>query len=52
MPLVIGNNSDEASVAVAFGIDPAALIKRLGAARIAIKPRIPARPTTRRSAAT
>ena len=41
VPLVIGNNSDEASVAVAFGIDPAALIKRLGAARIAIKPLYP-----------
>lgn len=41
LPLVIGSNSDEASVAVAFGIDPAALIGRLGAARIAIKPLYP-----------
>lgn len=41
LPLVIGNNSDEASVAVAFGIEPAALVKKLGAARIAIKPLYP-----------
>ena len=41
LPLVIGNNSDEASVAVAFGIDPAALIKKLGAARIVVKPLYP-----------
>ena len=41
LPLVIGNNSDEASVAVAFGVEPAALVKRLGAARIAIRPLYP-----------
>ena len=41
LPLVIGNNSDEASVAVAFGIDPAVLIKKLGAARIVVKPLYP-----------
>lgn len=41
LPLVIGSNSDEASVALAFGIEPAALVKRLGAARIAIKPLYP-----------
>ena len=41
LPLVIGNNSDEASVAVAFGIEPAAMVKKLGAARIAIKPLYP-----------
>ena len=41
LPLVIGNNSDEASVAVAFGIEPAALVKKLGVARIAIKPLYP-----------
>ncbi len=41
LPLVIGNNSDEASVAVAFGIDPAALIAKLGAARILVKPLYP-----------
>ena len=41
LPLIVGSNSDEASVAVAFGIDPAALVKRLGVARIAIKPLYP-----------
>jgi len=41
LPLVLGNNSDEASVAVAFGVDPAALIRRLGAARVAVKPLYP-----------
>ncbi len=41
LPLVIGNNSDEASVAVAFGIDPAALVAKLGAARILVKPLYP-----------
>jgi len=37
LPLVIGNTSDDGSVAVAFGMDPAALVKKLGAARIAVK---------------
>jgi len=41
LPLIVGTNGDEASVAVAFGIDPAALVKRLGAARVAIKPLYP-----------
>ena len=41
LPLIIGNNSDEASVISAFGIEPAALVKKLGAARIAIKPLYP-----------
>ena len=41
LPLIIGSNSDEASVAVAFGVDTAALMKRLGAARVAIKPLYP-----------
>ena len=41
VPLVIGSNSDDASVAVAFGIDPAALVARLGAARILVKPLYP-----------
>ena len=41
LPLIVGSNSDEASVAVAFGVDPAALMKRLGAARVAIKPLYP-----------
>ncbi len=37
LPLIIGNTSDDGSVAVEFGMDPAALIKRLGAARIAVR---------------
>ena len=36
-PLIIGNTSDDGSVAVAFGLDPAALVKRLGAARVVVK---------------
>ncbi|MEO6237324.1 MAG: carboxylesterase/lipase family protein [Vicinamibacterales bacterium] len=41
VPLVIGNNSDEASVAVAFGVQPEALVRRLGVARIAVRPLYP-----------
>ena len=41
VPLLIGSNSDDASVALAFGIDPAALVARLGAARILVKPLYP-----------
>lgn len=37
VPLIVGTNSDEASVATAFGIDPAVIIERAGAARIAVK---------------
>lgn len=37
LPLIIGSNSDEATVAEAFGLDPAALVKKLGVARIAVK---------------
>ena len=37
VPLVIGNNSDEGSIAAAFGLDPAAIVERLGAARIFVK---------------
>lgn len=37
LPLVIGSNSDDGSVALAFGIQPAALVQRLGAARIFVK---------------
>ena len=37
LPLVIGSNSDDGSVALAFGIQPAALVQRLGAARILVK---------------
>lgn len=34
LPLILGTNSDEASVATAFGIDPAVIIQRSNAARI------------------
>jgi len=34
LPLIIGNNSNEASVAELFGIDPASLVEKLGAAKI------------------
>ncbi len=37
LPLIIGSNSDDGSVALAFGIQPAALVQRLGAARIFVK---------------
>ena len=37
VPLIIGNTSDDGSIAVAFGMDPAAIVKRLGAARIFVK---------------
>lgn len=37
VPLIIGSNSNEASVATAFGMDPAALIQRLGVLRGAIE---------------
>ena len=37
VPLIIGNTSDDGSVAVAFGLDPAALVKKLGAARVAVR---------------
>ena len=41
VPLVIGSNSDEASVAVLMGLEPAALMKKLGAARILVRPMYP-----------
>jgi para-nitrobenzyl esterase len=41
VPLIIGSNSDETSVAVVMGIDPAALMKKLGAANILIRPMYP-----------
>ena len=37
VPLIIGNTSDDGSIAVAMGMDPAAIVQRLGAARIAVK---------------
>ncbi len=41
VPLIIGSNSDDASVALAFGLQPQALVKRLGAARILVGPLYP-----------
>ncbi len=41
LPLIIGNNSNEATVAVAFGLDPAKLIERLRAGRVLVKPLYP-----------
>lgn len=41
LPLIIGNNSDEATVATAFGLDPAAVVDRMGAGRILLKPLYP-----------
>jgi para-nitrobenzyl esterase len=37
VPLMLGNTSDDASVVLAFGIDPADLIKKLGASGIFVK---------------
>lgn len=37
VPLILGNTSDDASVATGFGVDPAKVIKRLGAAGILVK---------------
>lgn len=33
VPLVIGNNSDDASVLASFNVDPAALVRKMGGAR-------------------
>ena len=38
IPLLIGSNSDETSVALAFGIKPAQLIKKLGAGGMLLRP--------------
>ena len=37
VPLVIGSNSDDASVALAFGIQPAALVAKLGGAKTLVR---------------
>ncbi len=37
VPLIIGSNSNEASVATAFGMEPAALVQRLGVFRGAVE---------------
>jgi len=38
IPLLIGSNSDETSVALAFGIQPAQLIKKLGIGGVLVRP--------------
>ncbi len=50
VPLIIGSNSDDASVAVAFGIDPAQLVQKMGRAHVLVRsyyPRCRRRPSTR-----
>lgn len=37
LPLIIGSNSDEATVATAFGVDPAAVVEKLRAAKFLLK---------------
>ncbi len=41
VPLIIGSNSNEATVAEGFGIDPADVIKKMGIFKIALKPLYP-----------
>jgi para-nitrobenzyl esterase len=41
VPLIIGSNSDDASVAFAFGIDPAQLVRKMGRARVLVRPYYP-----------
>ncbi|MBC8161563.1 MAG: carboxylesterase/lipase family protein [Roseiflexaceae bacterium] len=37
LPLIVGNTSNDASIALAFGVEPADLLKRLGAANIVVR---------------
>jgi para-nitrobenzyl esterase len=37
LPLILGNTSDDASVVMAFGVDPVAVLKRLGAAGFLVR---------------
>ena len=41
VPLIIGNNSADASVVEAFGVDPAVLVQKMGNARILVRPLYP-----------
>ena len=41
VPLVIGSNSDDGSVALAFGLKPEQIVQKLGAARILLQPLYP-----------
>jgi para-nitrobenzyl esterase len=37
LPLLIGSNSNDASVALAFGVEPAALVQQMGKARVVVQ---------------
>lgn len=37
VPLIVGSNSDEGTIATAFGVDPAKIIQRLGAGKILVR---------------
>jgi para-nitrobenzyl esterase len=37
VPLIVGSNSDEATIATAFGVDPAKIVERLGAGKILVR---------------
>jgi para-nitrobenzyl esterase len=41
VPLVIGSNSDEGSIAVAFGVDSGEIIRQMGRARLLVQPLYP-----------
>ena len=41
LPLIIGSNSDEASVATAYGMEPAKVVQGLGKLKILVKPLYP-----------
>ncbi len=41
VPLIIGSNSNEATVVESFGIDPADVIKQMGILKVALKPLYP-----------
>lgn len=41
VPLIVGSTSNETSVALAFGLNPGALVKKLGKARIMLGPLYP-----------
>lgn len=48
LPLIIGSNSDEATVIAASGIDPASVIRRLGTARVVVDALYPGTHSDRR----
>jgi para-nitrobenzyl esterase len=47
VPLILGSTSDDSSVVVAFGVDPAEVIKKLGASHIFVKALYPGVPNQR-----